>query len=68
VNNLIQIEKLKIYYRTLHGDAKALDDVSFTINDKEIVGIAGESGCGRDEAKGGFGNIYLAKSRPFDSG
>nr|WP_244262284.1 ABC transporter ATP-binding protein [Thermoanaerobacter wiegelii] len=61
MNNLIQIEKLKIYYRTLHGDAKALDDVSFTINDKEIVGIAGESGCGKST----LGNSLILLKPPM---
>jgi peptide/nickel transport system ATP-binding protein len=43
----LQVENLKIFYRTLHGDVQALDGVTFTIADGEIMGLAGESGCGK---------------------
>jgi peptide/nickel transport system ATP-binding protein len=43
----LQIENLKVYYRTLAGDVQALDDVTFDIADGEIMGLAGESGCGK---------------------
>ena len=36
-----------MYYRTLRGDVQALDGVTFTVADGEIMGIAGESGCGK---------------------
>ena len=34
-------------YRTRNGFVAAVDDVSLTINDDEVLGIAGESGCGK---------------------
>ena len=43
----LQVEKLRVHYQTLHGDVKALDNVSFSIADREIMGLAGESGCGK---------------------
>ena len=43
----LQVDDLKVYYRTLHGDVRALDGVTFGIADGEIMGLAGESGCGK---------------------
>jgi peptide/nickel transport system ATP-binding protein len=43
----LQVEDLKVYYRTLGGDVKALDGVTFGLADGEIMGLAGESGCGK---------------------
>jgi len=43
----LAVDNLRVYYRTLHGDCRALDGVTFTIADGEIMGLAGESGCGK---------------------
>jgi peptide/nickel transport system ATP-binding protein len=43
----LQVNDLRVYYRTLAGDVKALDGATFSIADKEIMGLAGESGCGK---------------------
>lgn len=44
---LLNVENLKTYFNTYHGQVKAVDGVSFHINQKEIIGIVGESGCGK---------------------
>jgi peptide/nickel transport system ATP-binding protein len=41
------VENLTIYYRTLRGDVHALENTNFNIEDHEIMGMAGESGCGK---------------------
>jgi peptide/nickel transport system ATP-binding protein len=43
----LQVENLTVYYQTLRGDAHALESATFNIADGEIMGLAGESGCGK---------------------
>jgi oligopeptide/dipeptide ABC transporter ATP-binding protein len=44
---LLTVENLKTYFNTYHGKVKAVDGVSLYINSKEIIGVVGESGCGK---------------------
>ena len=43
----LAVENLRVYYRTTKGDVRALDGVNLQVADGEIMGIAGESGCGK---------------------
>ncbi|RPJ69118.1 MAG: ABC transporter ATP-binding protein, partial [Desulfobacteraceae bacterium] len=44
---MLSIRGLKTYFRTPQGDARAVDDVSLTIDPGEVMGVVGESGCGK---------------------
>ncbi len=44
---LLEVNGLKTYFDTSSGIVKAVNDVSFRIKPKEIVGLVGESGCGK---------------------
>ncbi len=44
---LLSVRNLTVDYDTVRGDARAVDGVSLDIHRAEIVGIAGESGCGK---------------------
>jgi peptide/nickel transport system ATP-binding protein len=43
----LQVSELKVSYRTLKGEVRALDGMSFGLSDGEILGLVGESGCGK---------------------
>jgi oligopeptide/dipeptide ABC transporter ATP-binding protein len=46
---LLRIAHLKAYFFSFGGTRviKAVDDISFTLNDGETLGLVGESGCGK---------------------
>jgi len=47
VSSLLEVKNLKTYFKTDRGLVKAVDGVSFYVDDHEIVGLVGESGCGK---------------------
>lgn len=44
---LLDIHNLKTHYQTEHGSVRAVDEVSLSIAENEVFGLAGESGCGK---------------------
>lgn len=44
---LLEVKNVKKYFKTKKGLLHAVDDVSFTINKGETLGVVGESGCGK---------------------
>jgi peptide/nickel transport system ATP-binding protein len=45
--SLLEVEHLSIRYATQAGPIPAVRDVSFSIDKGEVMGLAGESGCGK---------------------
>ncbi|RIN77399.1 dipeptide ABC transporter ATP-binding protein [Staphylococcus simulans] len=63
VNNLKQYYPIKGgFFRRTIGQVKAVDDISFKINEGETMGLVGESGCGKSSA----GRSILRLQTPTD--
>jgi oligopeptide/dipeptide ABC transporter ATP-binding protein len=45
--SLLEIKDLKVHFTTDHGVVIAIDRIDFSIEKGEIVGLVGESGCGK---------------------
>jgi len=46
-DNILEIKNLKTYFYTDKGILPAVDDVSINVGKGKIIGIVGESGCGK---------------------
>ena len=44
---LLEVKSLKTYFYTEDGVVKAVDGVDFYVNPGEVMGLVGESGCGK---------------------
>ena len=47
MNELLRVENLHTYFFTENRVIKAVEGVSLTVNEGEVVGVVGESGCGK---------------------
>lgn len=44
---LMEVKNLHLYFRTMRGIVRAVDDVTFAVDQGESLAIIGESGCGK---------------------
>ncbi len=44
---ILSVVNLKTYFKTFDGLVKAVDGISFELNEGEILALVGESGCGK---------------------
>lgn len=47
MNVSLNVQNLRLSYRSEYGPVRAVDGVSLQIGEKEVVGLIGESGCGK---------------------
>jgi len=59
-DTVLEVEDLRVHYLTRFGvRVQAVDGVSFTLKEGEILGIAGESGCGKTTLVSGCMGLYI---------
>jgi len=45
--SLLEVKNLKTWFKVEHSFARAVDNISFSLNEGESLAIVGESGCGK---------------------
>lgn len=47
MQNILELKNIGYSYHNLHGETKALQDISFGVREGEFIAIVGPSGCGK---------------------
>jgi len=58
--NFLEVEELSVWFETYQGTARAVEDVALHISRGEVVGLVGETGCGKTVTS--MGILGLVKS------
>jgi len=71
--SLLEIQDLKVYYRSFAGISQAVDGISFSLKEGQSLGLVGESGCGKTTAVRGIirimdKNAYIAGGKVIFNG
>lgn len=61
MESLLSVKELKTTFKTLRGEVTAVDGVSFDVKKGEILGIVGESGCGKSVTSQSIMRLYNEK-------
>ena len=59
---ILEVQDLSTSFKTERGWLKAIDGVSFDVYSKEMLGIVGESGCGKSVTSQSILRLYEEKS------
>ena len=47
MQNILELKNIGYSYHSLHGETRALQDISFGVRQGEFIAIVGPSGCGK---------------------
>lgn len=59
---VLEVQNLRMYYDTSEGPVKAVDGISMEVEKGEVLGIVGESGCGKSSLA-----LTLLKLLPYNA-
>ncbi len=68
MENLLNIKDLSVSFKTDEGIVRAVDSVSLTINKGEVLGLVGESGCGKSVTSMSILRLVSSPPGSIDSG
>ena len=68
MENLLEIRNLRTSFQTEDGRVQAVDDVSLGIKPGEVVGLVGESGCGKTVTSLSILQLLASPPASIDSG
>lgn len=63
---ILQVDKLRTHFNTNQGHVTAVDGISFYVEKGEILGIVGESGCGKSVTSQSILRLYDEKSVTYE--
>ncbi len=61
--SVLSVEDLRVTYSTKGGDVPAVRGVNFAIEKGEVLGLAGESGCGKSTIAGAILRLLSAQTK-----
>lgn len=65
-NHLLEIKDLKTHFKTAKGKVTAVNGISFHIDRGEILGVVGESGCGKSVTSQSIMRLLDEKSVEYE--
>lgn len=63
---LLQVNNLRLYYKTIRGEVKAVDKISFNLEKGQALGLVGESGCGKTSTASALMRLLPRNTAKFD--
>ena len=65
---LLEVTNLHVEFNTENGKVRAVDGINFTLNEGEILGIVGESGCGKSTTAHSILNLIAPEDGKITNG
>ena len=62
---LLDVDALSVRFETDDGVVQAVDDLSFELEEREVLGIVGESGCGKRSEERRVGKECRSRWSPY---
>ena len=66
--SLLTVQNLRVTFATEEGEVKAVDDISFSIENGEMVALVGESGSGKSVIALSLAQLVPSPPARYDGG